>query len=128
MLDDRLAATPIGSFNVQLKRMSRLGLGLGFGRLGVDLGQRSPLLVGSSANGVAFSPDGRLLASADADGTIQWWTPGTGQPGGPGADGWFVVVACVVAIALSAFAVAITVREIGLSRILRRPAPRRNAG
>ena len=31
---------------------------------------------------VTFSPSGRLLASADADGTVRLWNPATGQPVG----------------------------------------------
>ena len=36
-----------------------------------------------AVSGVAFNPDGTLLASAETDGTVRLWNPATGQPAGP---------------------------------------------
>jgi len=48
---------------------------------------------------VAFSPNGALLATADADGTVRLWNPTTGQPVGtalpadPGPGAWMSTLA-----------------------------------
>ena len=46
--------------------------------------QDSMLFAGTSfyADAVAFSPNGKLLASTDNDGTVRLWDPATGQPVG----------------------------------------------
>jgi hypothetical protein len=42
-----------------------------------------PLIAHTNAvNGVAFSPDGQLMATASTDGTAQLWDVATGQPNG----------------------------------------------
>jgi WD40 repeat protein len=39
--------------------------------------------VGLITRGVAFSPDGKLLATADSHGNVQPWNPATDQPVSP---------------------------------------------
>ena len=77
---------------------------------------RSPFRIGPGAqgneSGVAFSPDGNLLASAYGNGTLRLWNLETSQHGGLASGGWPVTTVSVIAIVLSAFAAAITTREI----------------
>jgi WD40 repeat protein len=42
----------------------------------------SAFSIGDGVNEVAFSPSGKLLASADGDGTMRLWNPATGRPVG----------------------------------------------
>jgi WD40 repeat protein len=42
----------------------------------------TPLLVEQAVGRVAFSPDGRSLVTAGADGTARWWETATGTPKG----------------------------------------------
>ena len=51
-------------------------------RASVEPGRRAPLAtytVVGGVNGVGFSPDGKLLATADADGTVRVWNPPAGR-------------------------------------------------
>ena len=66
-------------------------------------------------NAVAFSPDGKQLASAQADGTVRLWYPEASWPASSGVD-WTILIGSVIAIALAAVAVTITVREIRRAR------------
>lgn len=61
----------------------------------------------SGVNGVAFSPDGKLVAGAYADGTVRVWNTVTGQGASQDSGGWLIMLASVIAIALSALAVII---------------------
>ena len=47
--------------------------------------------------GVAFSPDGKLLATADADGTVRVWNP----PGGQAPLATYTGIGAVNAVAFS---------------------------
>ena len=62
-------------------------------------------------NAVAFSPDGKLLASAYAD-AVRIWARAAGQSGGQDDVSWLAILAFAIAIAVSALAVIITARGI----------------
>jgi WD domain, G-beta repeat len=50
---------------------------------------------------VAFGPDSRLVASADADGTVKLWNPATGQPSGAALQADTSAEGGVLAVAFS---------------------------
>jgi len=62
-------------------------------------------------NEAAFSPDGKLLASADADGTIRVWNTVIGQAASRDSGG-LIVLASAIAIVLSALAATMATRKI----------------
>jgi len=52
-------------------------------------------------NGVAFSPDGTLLAAAEVDGYVRLWNPATGRPAGAPLHAYSGPAAAVNGVAFS---------------------------
>jgi WD40 repeat protein len=49
----------------------------------IDLLAKPQVLDDVAVTGVAFSPDGTMVATVDTDGTIRFWDPATGHQAGP---------------------------------------------